>query len=121
LRDEAAQLQPLWEWLAGRRAILAGLWLSPLTARLAAMAAACGGRFTEAEAHFETALRQADELPHLIEQPEVRRWYAAMLLQRGETDDRARAGGLLAEAMAQYRALGMPRHVGLAEELLARA
>jgi hypothetical protein len=29
--------------------------------------------------HFETALKQAHELPHKIAQPEVRRWYARML------------------------------------------
>ena len=38
---------------------------------LAGIAAGCGGKWAEAEEHFRTALRRAEELPHVIEQPEV--------------------------------------------------
>ena len=74
-----------------------------------------------AEAHFETALRQAHELPHKIEQPEVRRWYADMLIERGAPGDIEKARQLLGEAIEMYRAIGMPRHIELAERVLARA
>ena len=50
-------------------------------------AVAAGGQWDAAEGHYRTALRQAKELPHRIAQPEVRRSYARMLL------DRKAAGG----------------------------
>ena len=53
----------------------------------AGTAAAAGGQWDAAEGHYRTALRQAKELPHRIAQPEVRRSYARMLL------DRKAAGG----------------------------
>ncbi len=49
---------------------------------VAGMAAAAGGHWEKAEEHYRTALRQAHEIPHNIEQPEVRRWYARMLIDR---------------------------------------
>lgn len=73
------------------------------------------------EQHFDTALRQAHEIPHRIEQPEVRRWHAWMLLDRAAPGDRERASQLLTEAIALYRDFGMPRHLELAEALLATA
>jgi len=56
----------------------------------------------------------------VIEQPEVRRWYARMLMDRAASGDRDKARGLLAEALAAYREIGMPRHQAMAEELLSR-
>ena len=53
---------------------------------------------TVAEDAFERALRRAQDLPHLIEQPEARRWFAWMLLRRAEAGDPARARQLLDEA-----------------------
>ena len=47
---------------------------SRLLDTLAGIAAAAGGRWTEAEEHFRTALRRAEEMPHIIEQPEARRF-----------------------------------------------
>ena len=61
----------------------------------------------DAEAHFEHALQQADEMPHRVEQPEVRRWCARMLLDRGDPGDRERARTLLTEARAAYEEIGM--------------
>ena len=63
-------------------------------------------------------MRQAHELPVVIEQPEVRRWYARMLIDRDGPGDRAKARELLAEAVAMYRKIGMPKHVEMAEALL---
>jgi len=92
-----------------------------LIARLAGIAAASGRQWDVAVERFETALRQAHEIPFIIEQPEVRRWYADMLIERGAPGDVEKARHLLAEAIEMYRMIGMPRHIGLAERLLAQA
>jgi tetratricopeptide (TPR) repeat protein len=85
---------------------------------VAGMAAAAGGQWEKAEEHYRTALRQAHEIPHKIEQPEVRRWYARMLIDRDGPGDRDKAFRLLTEAIAMYREIGMPKHVEMAEAML---
>jgi len=50
--------------------------------------------------------------------PDVRRWYARMLLDRDAPGDRDKARELLTEAIAMYRGIGMPKHVEMAETLL---
>ena len=79
---------------------------------------AAGGRWEEAEGHYRTALRQAHELPHRIAQPEVRRWYATMLLDRNAAGDRDKVRTILGEAIEMYEQIGMPRHVELARGML---
>jgi hypothetical protein len=69
--------------------------------------------------HYQTPLRQAHELPHRMEQAEVRRWYARMLIDRNAPGDRDKARELVTEAIAMYRRIGMPKHVEMAEALLA--
>ena len=69
--------------------------------------------------HYELSLRRAHEIPNRIEQPEVRRWYARMLIDRDAPGDRDRARNLLHEALGAYRQIGMPKHVEMAEELLS--
>ena len=85
---------------------------------VAGVAAACGGQWERAEEHYQTALRQAHDLPYVMEQPEVRRWYARMLIDRNAPGDRDKAGELLTEAIAMYRRIGMPKHVEMAEALM---
>ena len=46
----------------------------------AGIAAAAAKNWDAAVQHFETAIRQADEIPHKLEQPRTRYWYARMLL-----------------------------------------
>jgi hypothetical protein len=90
------------------------------------MAAAAGEQWDKAEEHYQTALRQAHELPVVTEQPEVRRWYARMLIDRdapsdpstGSGSDRDKARELLTEAIAMYRRIGMPKHLEMAEAML---
>ncbi len=119
-RDEAAKLYPLV-----LEAIDTGTLIRWGDVRLlqtvAGMAAAAGAQWEKAEEHYRTALRQAHELPHKIEQPEVRRWYARMLLDRDGPGDRDKAFRLLTEAIAMYREIGMPKHLKLAEALLGEA
>ena len=86
-----------------------------LVTTLAAIAAACGRQWHQAEAHFQTALQQAHEIPFRSEQPEVRRWYAQMLIDRNALGDRDKAGILLGEAVEMYRTIGMPKHLEIAQ------
>ena len=86
----------------------------------AGTAAAAGGQWGAAEAHYRTALQQAHELPHRIAQPEVRRWYARMLIDRKASGDRDKAGTLLGEAVEMYGVIGMPRHLEMAKDVLRK-
>jgi DNA-binding CsgD family transcriptional regulator len=98
--------------------LVRGDWLG-LAAPVAGIAAACAKEWDQAAEHFERGLQQAQDLPHVIERPEIRRWYAWMLLRRDEPGDRDRAGQLLREAIVQYETLGMPLHLGIATKMLA--
>ena len=114
-RDDARRLyQPLLN--ARDRGLL--LQPSGLTEGLLGIAAACGADWDRSEAHFETALQQATDMPHRVAQPEVRRWYAWMLMDRDAPGDREKAQSLLGEAIEMYRAIGMPKHVEMAERML---
>jgi len=84
----------------------------------AGIAASAGRQWDKAEEHYRKALQQARDLPHRLEQPEVRRFYAGMLLERNGPGDAHRARELLGEAVAMYRELGMPKHVDMAQALL---
>ncbi len=115
LRDEVASLYPVII-----EEISHGLgwgFVGTLPATSAGMCATAGKQWDTAQEHFETALRQAHEMPEKLAQPEVRRWFATMLLERNWDGDRDRARTLLAEAIEMYRTIGMPRHVEMAEEL----
>jgi class 3 adenylate cyclase/tetratricopeptide (TPR) repeat protein len=115
-RDEAAALYPL-VLEAIPITMVRPLDMQPVHL-IAGMAAAAGGQQDKAQEHYETALRQAAELPIVIAQPEVRRWYAHMLVDRDGPGDRERAAELLSEAIEMYRRLGMPKHVEMAEAML---
>lgn len=93
-------------------------WGGRLLDRLAGVAAAAGGRGDDAEEHYERALRQSDDLPHLDEAAEVRRCYATMLLERGRPADQERGRRLAQEAIERFASLGMTGRVGLTQQLL---
>ena len=83
--------------------------------------ARCGGRSWEAaENHFQTALHQAAAVPHSLEQAEIRRFHAMMLIDRALPGDRKRARTLLSEAMENYQHIGMPRHGQIIQALLGK-
>ena len=90
-----------------------------LTEAALGIAAACGADWDTAVTHFEAALQQATDMPHRIAEPEVRRWYAWMLLDRGAPGDRDKARTLLGEAIEMYRSIGMPKHKRMADDMLA--
>ena len=60
----------------------------------------------------------AHELPHKIGQPEARRWYTKMLLDRKAKGDRDKARTLLGEAVQLYGQIGMSQPVAMAEAML---
>ncbi|TDI39547.1 MAG: hypothetical protein E2P02_18510 [Acidobacteria bacterium] len=88
--------------------------------KVGGIAAAACGKLDEAEAFYEAALKEAADIPMRLEQAEVRRWYAKMLIGRKGEGDRAKARQLLDEAFDVYRAIGMPRHLEMAKELAAK-
>ena len=73
-----------------------------------------------AEDHFQIALQQTESFPHRLEQAEIRRFHAMMLLDRTAPGDRDKAQTLLNEALEIYTQIGMPRHIEMAQTLLAR-
>ena len=89
-----------------------------LVHRVAGMAAAAAGRWDDATAHFDTALRQAREFPVVLDEPQVKHWYGKMLLDRGRPGDAGGAKEMIEDALGGYRSLGMPLHQALAEALL---
>jgi tetratricopeptide (TPR) repeat protein len=117
--SDAARLYPLTLELLEEGPVLVPFH-HRLVKTVAGVAAAAGKRWVEAEEHFRTALEQADRLPNVPERPEVRRFWAQMLLDRDAPGDRDRARVLLDEAVREYEGMGMPRHRELAESLLHR-
>jgi DNA-binding CsgD family transcriptional regulator len=86
---------------------------------VAGIAAGAAERWETAENHFRHALHLAEVLPHRIDQADVRRLYALMLMRRDGAGDAAAARQLLQEASAVYSQIGMRRHLHLAQTLLA--
>jgi len=84
----------------------------------AGIAAAAGARWEDAECHFESGLRLANEHPHVAEQADVRYWHAWMLLERRAAGDAERARVLLAEAMPMFERSGRRRRLRECGELL---
>ena len=111
-RDAAADLYPV-VLDAIETGTLVDFDARRLLQTVAGIAAAAGGNWDAAETHYQTALRQAHEIPFRSEQPEVRRWYAQMLLDRNAPGARDTARMQLGEAVEMYRAIGMPRHLAL--------
>ena len=115
-QNEAADLYP-----SVKRGIdkgRGGSWHFRLWQMVAGIAAAGGEHWDAAQGHFETALQEAHDLPHVVGQPEVRRWYARMLLDRDAAGDRDKARTLLGEAADMYRTIGMPKHLEMVEASL---
>jgi serine/threonine protein kinase/tetratricopeptide (TPR) repeat protein len=119
-RDRAAELYPLALAAIETGAVIE-FFSTSMPQFAAALSAACGEQWAEAEEHYRVGLEQAERVPHVIMQPELRRWYAQMLIDRGATGDRDKARALLAEAAEGYERLGMPRHLEMARELAKSA
>ena len=95
------------------------VWAIGLTERHAAIAAAAGGQWDRAERHFDAATRRAEAIGDRVDGAELLRWRAQARLWRDGPGDRAEAARLAAAARDASAALGMDRHVGMAEALLS--
>jgi len=118
-QSQAAELYPLARELADTGA--EALWpISRCTQTIAGFSAAAARQWGAAEDHFQVAMQQAKSFPHLLEQAEIRRFHAMMLIDRAAPGDRSKAQTLLREALASYTDIGMPRHIEMTQTLLAR-
>jgi hypothetical protein len=118
--SRAAQLYPLARELIETGAVI--LWpICRFTHTIAGVAAAAARQWEAAEEHFQNAMQQAEAVPHRLEQTEIRRFHAMMLIDRAAPGDRERAQSLLREALKSYTQIGMPRHIEMTQTLLARA
>ena len=116
--SQAGQLYPLARELVDTGAVV--LWpIFRFTQTIAGIAAAAAHQWEAAEDHFQTAMQQAESFPHRLEQAEIRRFHAMMLMDRAAPGDREKARGLLVEALETYTQIGMPRHIEIARTLLA--
>jgi tetratricopeptide (TPR) repeat protein/predicted Ser/Thr protein kinase len=122
-REPCGMLYPLTVALAET-----GLVCDPYTAAVgpttpqlvAAMAADAAGHADKAREHFETALRQARELPHRILQPTVLYWSGRSLADTSDVADQSRGRAMVEAALTDFRALEMVTHANLAEQFLRR-
>src|ERR1700737_2982241 len=118
--SQAGQLYPLVCELIGTGPVV--LWpIFRLTHTIAAVAAVAARQWEAAEEHFQVAMQQAESFPNRLEQTEIRRFHAMMLVDRAAPGDREKAQTLLREALESYAQIGMPRHIELTQTLLDRA
>jgi hypothetical protein len=116
-KSEAGQLYPLVRELIDTGAVV--MWpIFRFTQTVAGIAASSARQWEAAEEHFHTALQQAEAIPHRLEQAEIRRFHAMMLMDRAAKGDREKARGLLDGARESYVQIGMPRHIEITDALL---
>ena len=116
-QSQAGELYPLARELVATGAV--ALWpIFRFTQTIAGIAAAAAHQWEAAEEHFRVAMQQAESFPYRLEQAEIRRFHAMMLLDRAVRGDREKARTLLTQAMDSYRRIEMPRHVEMAQMLL---
>jgi hypothetical protein len=84
------------------------------------VAAAAARQWEAAEGHFQIARQHAESFPDRLEQAEIRRFHAMMLMDRAAPGDREKARTLLSEALASYTHIGMPHHIEMTQSLLNR-
>jgi hypothetical protein len=115
--SQARELYPIVRELVGTGAI--ALWpIFRFAQTVAGIAAGAARQWETAENHFQIALQQAKSLPHILEQAEIRRLHAMMLIDRTAPGDREKARRLLGEALETYTRIGMPRHSEITQKLL---
>ena len=116
-RSQSSDFYPLVRELIDTGAVV--LWsISRFTQTIAGVAAAAARQWEAAEEHFGIAMQQAASFPYRLEQAEIRRFHAMMLLDRAASGDREKAQTLLREALENYTQIGMPRHIEITKALL---
>ena len=118
-RAQAGELYPLVRELLDTGAV--ALWpIWRLAQTIAGIAAAGSGQWEAAEDHFQIAMQQAESLPQLLEQAEIQRFHAMMLMDRAAAGDRKKVQTLLDRALEIYTSIGMPRHIEMIQALRNR-
>jgi tetratricopeptide (TPR) repeat protein len=116
-RSQAGQLYPLVREFIATGTVT--LWsLARFTQTIAGIAAASARQYENAEEHFRIAMQQAESFPDQLEQAEIRRFHAMMLIDRAAGDDYEKARKLLGEATDTYGSIGMRRHIEMTRALL---
>jgi len=116
-RAQAGRLYPLVRELIDTGAV--ALWpISRFTQTIAGIAATAAREWKAAEGHFQIALQQTESFPDRLEQAEIRRFHAMMLIDRAARSDRDKARTLLGEALESYTRIGMPRHIEMIRALI---
>jgi tetratricopeptide (TPR) repeat protein len=116
-KSQAGQFYPIVRELVDTGAM--ALWpFCRFTQTIAGIAAGAAREWGAAEDHFQLAMQQAESFPQIMEQAEIRRFRAMMLLDRAGRGDREKARTLLSEALESYTRIGMPRHVEMVQTLL---
>jgi class 3 adenylate cyclase/tetratricopeptide (TPR) repeat protein len=118
--EEAGALYPLIRQTLDSGVIHRTFGWTPVEA-LAGLSAGCAGDWDTAERHFVAVTKRMEESDRLMQVPECLRLHAETLLRRGDASDGDRARGLLERARDNYQAFGMPKHVELCEQVLAKA
>ena len=119
---ERSQAQDFFR-LAGELLDTGAVALWPIfrfTDTIVGIAAAAARQWRAAEDHFGIALRHAEAFPQHLEQAEIRRVHAMMLIDRAASGDREKARNLLSEALSSYTQIGMPRHIEMTRALLGQ-
>jgi len=121
-RDRCRALYPLTLDYIRTGQLNAALVIGPSSPQLAAaLAADAAGLADQSRDHFETALRQAREVPIRILQPTVLYWYGRALSAAPDAIDRSRGRAMIEAALTDFRALDMILHANLAERFLRDA
>jgi len=109
---QAGQLYPMVLELIDTGAV--AIWpISRFTQTIAGLAAAGAHQWKAAEDHFQLAMNQAESFPDVLEQADIRRFHAMMLIDRAARGDREKARTLIDEALESYTQIGMPRHIAM--------
>jgi tetratricopeptide (TPR) repeat protein len=114
---QAGQLYPMVRELIDTGAV-ANWPISRFTQTIAGLAAAAAHQWESAEEHFKIAMQQAESFPDRLEQTEIRRFHAMMLIDRAARGDREKARTLINEALESYTRIGMPRHIAMVRNYL---
>ena len=88
-RSQAEELYPLVDELLDTGAV--ALWPISLHANDRGSRRGGGAAWKAAEEHFQIALHQAESFPDRLEQAEIRRFHAMMLIDRAAPGDREKA------------------------------
>jgi hypothetical protein len=115
-RSKAAAMRSLLEGV-----IEQGVVVLPYTHRLtrvgAALAAWADGDWDAAQAHLDRSESDAAMCRDMIQAADIKRFRSMMMLDRAEPADLEGARELLQAAAAEYKLIGMPRHVAIVGEM----